>query len=105
MLETKQNSVLINVFMYLLVGCIITCYLNIIVNNLQYGNTIVKLDKDFDTYKNNKSSNKSGNNIPIGEATNINFAQILKWDIIPTIINLTVWGTIIWHALSKTVMT
>lgn len=71
-----------------IVGCLLTCILNILINRFTYGKTVVKLDKNIDNYE---------NEIDIKEVSDINMTQHLKWSIIPSILNLLVWAGIIWY--------
>jgi hypothetical protein len=94
--ETKQKSMLLSVLLPVVIGCFLTCFLNIIINHFQYGGKVVKLEKKLDSYE---------NDILTDEVTNVNMMQLVKWEIIPTIFNLIVWGVIIWYIIKKNTAT
>ena len=64
-----------------------SCGLNIVINNYIYGNKIVQLSDDIDNY------NES---ISIKDATKITISTIIKWNFLPTILNLIIWVIIIY---------
>ena len=73
----------------IIAGCLLSCCLNVLINNIQYGKNVVKLDKDLEDYENDEY-------IPNSHVSDVNMLQSLKWNIIPSIINLMIWGGIIW---------
>jgi len=87
--ETKPKSQLMNLLLPIIAGCLLSCCLSVLINNFQYGKKVVKLDKNLEDYKNEDC-------IPNDNATDVNMMQSLKWSIIPAIINLMIWGGIIW---------
>ena len=85
----KPQSQIIKLVLPVITGCLLSCCLSVLINNFQYGEKVVKLNKNLDDYKNEDV-------IPIVDATDVNMVQSLKWSIIPSIINLIVWVVIIW---------
>jgi hypothetical protein len=76
-----------NLFALILFGCIMSCGLNIVINNYIYGNKIVQLIDDIDNYN---------ENISIKDANKITMSTIIKWNFIPAILNLIIWVIIIY---------
>ena len=77
---------------FIMGGCLLSCCLTTLVNNFQYGNSVVKLNKKSDDY---------GDDIPKGDTVSVNMTTSLKWNIIPSIVNLFVWGALIMFLTRK----
>ena len=88
--DVKQpKSQLGKLALAIVAGCLLTWCLSVLVNNFQYGKNVVKLDKKLDDYKEEDC-------IPSKEGVNVNMMQLLKWTIIPAVLNSLIWGGIIW---------
>ena len=85
----KKPSILMKLGLPIIAGCLLTCFLNIIINRFQYGKKIVKLNHNLNEYENEQC-------IPPSDASVTDMKQSLKWSIIPAILNLIIWGGIIW---------
>jgi hypothetical protein len=86
---TKKPSMLMKLVLPIVAGCLLTCCLSILVNSFQYGKKVVILSKNLDDYDKDKC-------IPPNNASKADMMQSLKWSIIPAILNLIIWGAIIW---------
>ncbi len=72
----------------IIVGVILTCILNMLVNYFGYNETIVKIDKDVDKYD---------NEIPVSDVSEIKTSKKLMWSLIPSTLTLLIWVGIIWY--------
>ena len=88
-ISPKSQSMVMNLILPIVAGCVLSCCLNILINYFQYGKKVVKLDKNLNEYQDDDY-------IPNSDVTGVNMMQSIKWNIIPSIINLIVWGIIIW---------
>ena len=92
---SKKPSMLMKLVLPIVAGCLITCCLSVLINSFQYGKKVVKLDKNLDDYNKDQC-------IPPNDASSANMMQSLKWSIIPAILNLIIWGGIIWYVTKPT---
>jgi hypothetical protein len=72
----------------IIVGVILTCILNMLVNYFGYNENIVEIDKNVDDYN---------NEIPVKDVSEIKTSKILIWSLIPSTLTLLIWVGIIWY--------
>ena len=87
--KSKLKSQLMKLVLPVIAGCLLTCCLNVLLNQFYYGKKVVKLNKNLGDYV-------KDDYIPHSDVVNINMSQTLKWSIIPAIFNLIIWAGIIW---------
>jgi hypothetical protein len=76
----------------IIVGVILTCILNMIVNYFGYNENIIKIDKNLDKYD---------NEIPVTDVSEIKTSNTLMWSLIPSTLTLLIWVGIIWYITAK----
>jgi hypothetical protein len=72
----------------IIIGVILTCILNMLVNYFGYDETIVKIDKNVDKYD---------TEIPVSDVSEIKTSNKLMWSLIPSTLTLLIWVGIIWY--------
>lgn len=82
--NSKISEITIAILIIILVSSL-SCIVNTIINNFQYGNNIVKLRKNLTEY-----NDEDG--ILYRDALDVNIYQALMWNIMPSICNLIIWG-------------
>ena len=86
-----SSGKLMRVVVPLLIGCLLSCLLNIGINKIQMGTKVAVLPNSVLNYKNQS--------VPLNTSTDltpISLVQILKWMAIPSCLSLIIWGIIIW---------
>jgi len=86
-----SDGILMRVIVPLLVGCLLSCLINIGINKLQMGTKVAVLPNSVLNYK-----NQSAPLNPITDLTPISLLQVFKWTVIPSFLSLIIWGIIIW---------
>ena len=88
-MSSNQNIADIKTFAVpIIVGVILTCIFNMLVNYFGYNETIVKINKNLDQYN---------NEIPVSDVSEIKTSKKLMWSLIPSTLTLLIWVGIIWY--------
>lgn len=74
------------VFVPILVGCLITCFVNVSMNKILMGSKTAILPDTVEKLKNQS--------IPGKDVKPIDLKQVIIWAILPTILTAAVWGII-----------
>uniref|UniRef100_A0A6C0DC73 Uncharacterized protein n=1 Tax=viral metagenome TaxID=1070528 RepID=A0A6C0DC73_9ZZZZ len=72
----------------LVVGCLVACCFNVISGSMGYKN-VALLDKPVSSYD---------GDIPHEDVKSVNMMQLVKWNVVPAILGLIIWGGVIWYA-------
>jgi hypothetical protein len=76
MSNLDNKNLLRNIAIISIVGCLLSCCANVVINNFFYGSTVVQLKKNFNDYKDEEPISKT-------DMTDVNIYQAFKWNIVP----------------------
>ena len=79
------------ILMPLIVGCLLACCLNVVSGSMGY-KKVALLDKPVSSYD---------GDIPHEEVKSVKMMQLVKWNVVPSIFALIVWGGCIYYITKK----